>query len=512
MNNVGNFNIYDISSPTSKDVVVVFSPSMNVKYYSYEIVKDNNVIYTQTSNKIESIKMDSTGKYKINIKATLFDDSVKSLSSGYYNIDKQAPSINVKDEYIEIKKNNIDKVNSNITVNDNFDGDITNKVTTNISELNQNYKGIQKLTYTVEDMAGNVSSKQIYIKYIENKNYTYMYSSIIVIICLILLYLTYEINKIMKLEKRIDAYVLKPIVNEELSIFEKLISRYQLLTNKISAIMKKSVFVSKYSHRLEKYLPITNIHDDENNIFAGKILIGFLFVIIALIIDLFKYQMLKSYEMVIVFTFGFFTLDILYFLKYKVFRWKLESDFTSAIIIMNNAFKSGNSIIQAIDIVSNELKGTMGKEFKRMSLELLYGLELEVVFKRFAKRINLEEANYLTASLTILNKTGGDIIKVFDSIEKNMFDKRKLRLELASLTSGSKIVVTVLLGMPFFFCLLISMIDPSYFLPFFTTYIGVILLIFMLIYYIIFVVVVRKIMKVVMWWIVSFVRYIVIKP
>ena len=80
-------------------------------------------------------------------------------------------------------------------------------------------------------------------------------------------------------------------------------------------------------------------------------------------------------------------------------------------------------------------------------------------------------------------------------------DKRllpdKLRLELASLTSGSKIVVGVLLGMPFLFVLVISIINPGYFMPFFNTNIGLILLIFMLIYYIIFVVVVRKIMKVV---------------
>ena len=54
---------------------------------------------------------------------------------------------------------------------------------------------------------------------------------------------------------------------------------------------------------------------------------------------------------------------------------------------------------------------------------------LDVVFDRFAKRMNLEEAEYLSSSLTILNKTGGNIIKVFASIEKMLFDKRKLKKE-----------------------------------------------------------------------------------
>ncbi len=46
-----------------------------------------------------------------------------------------------------------------------------------------------------------------------------------------------------------------------------------------------------------------------------------------------------------------------------------------------------------------------------MHLELSFGLSVDVVFGRFAKRVELEEVSYLTASLSILNKTGGNIIK-----------------------------------------------------------------------------------------------------
>ena len=132
-----------------------------------------------------------------------------------------------------------------------------------------------------------------------------------------------------------------------------------------------------------------------------------------------------------------------------------------------------------------------------MSLELLYGLSISDVFKRFAHRIDLEEASYLTASLSILNKTGGNITEVFSSIERSLFDKRKLRLELKSLTSGSKLVVFVLIGIPFFFVFVVSLINPDYFMPFINTSIGNILLLFMILYYIIFVIFVRKVMKVV---------------
>ena len=93
--------------------------------------------------------------------------------------------------------------------------------------------------------------------------------------------------------------------------------------------------------------------------------------------------------------------------KYKIHRSRVENDLLQAIIIMNNAFKSGRSITQAIELVTKELEGPIAEEFKKMHLEISFGLEIDVVFKRLSERIELEEVSYLTASLAILNKTGG---------------------------------------------------------------------------------------------------------
>ena len=498
MNEVGKFNITHTDKPANENVIVVFSPSNNVINYTYELYKDNVLINKPILNSVETkIILQETGVYKIKVIGTLNDKSVKELSSGYYIIDKEAPEIIVKTENLEIRSAEKEKISENVEAIDNYDGNVSNQIKTNIDTLNLKTNQNQKLVYTIVDRAGNKTNKEINLKIIGNTDMTFLIKSALIVFILLVSYLTVKFLNAIKLEKRIEPFTLKPIKNKKESLSEKLIKKYKKITNMISKNFEKSVIASKYSKKLEKFLPVTNIHASANDIFAGKIIIAFGFVIIAIITQALKLKTLQGYEIILIFTVGFFVLDILYFIKYKVFRWKLESDFIAAVTIMNNAFKSGRSITQAIDIVSNELKGTMGKEFNKMSLELLYGLGIDVVFKRFAKRIDLEEANYLTASLTILNKTGGDIIKVFDSIERSMFDKRKLRLELASLTSGSKIVVTVLLGMPFFFCLVINMINPEYFVPFFNTSIGIILLIFMIIYYIIFVVVVRKVMKVV---------------
>ena len=206
--------------------------------------------------------------------------------------------------------------------------------------------------------------------------------------------------------------------------------------------------------------------------------------------------MISSYECIIPFIFGFYLSDIIYISKYKMYRNKLENDLLQAITVMNNAFKSGRSITQAVELVSTELEGPIALEFKKIYMELNFGLEIDVVFDRFYKRVKLDEIAYLTASLSVLNRTGGNIIKVFSSIEENLFNKKKLKLELASLTGTSKIIVTVLYLVPAFFILFISLVNPGYFEPFYTTTIGFIFMGIILILYLIYIFMVNKIMKV----------------
>jgi len=216
-------------------------------------------------------------------------------------------------------------------------------------------------------------------------------------------------------------------------------------------------------------------------------------VIIALAMD---GKLVSLFNILISSIFGFYILDIILFIMNIFKKKKIENQIHQAIIVMNNAFKSGKSTIQAVEIASIKLPKPINMEFKRILQELKYGLSTDVVFDRFAKRVDIPEAKYLSSSLTILNKTGGNIIKVFNSIEKTMFDKKKLREELKNSTTVSNLVVKILLVIPIFIVLIIYMLDPSYFDPFFESTVGYILLGISLIMFIIYAYLLERIVKV----------------
>ena len=80
---------------------------------------------------------------------------------------------------------------------------------------------------------------------------------------------------------------------------------------------------------------------------------------------------------------------------------------------MNNSFKAGSNVTKAVETVIDELDGPIKDEFRKIYIDINYGLSLDVVFNRFYERVKLEDAQYLTSSLSLLNKTGGNIVKVF---------------------------------------------------------------------------------------------------
>lgn len=498
--NIEYFSLFSQETPVNESLSVVFNPQEELAKYTCRVYNDGILVdvIRVFNNEPHQINLVDTGNYQIKVEAYDTFDRRFDYESGVYRIDKLSPNLSVGDNVLTFYAGSSLDVMSGVKATDNYDGDITSSVTSNIDELDLSLVGTQKLIYSVSDQAGNTTTKTVILNIQKHDTVgLFMIQLTILIVLLGLIALILHYRKTIKLEKRFGKYSILPLVDKSPSLFDKVINLYRSLVMSLSKVIKKSVFLTRYAKHFDKYLLFTkDRYQSGIDFVSSKILLSFIFLIIAVISKALQYKVISMYEVCFPLLLGFFVLDIFYALQYKLYRDKVENDLLQAIIIMNNAFKSGRSIVQAVELVGEELKGVVGEQFKKMRYELSSGLNIEEVFSRFALRINVEEVTYLTASLSILNKTGGNIIKVFSSIEHSLFMKKKLKLELKSLTGSSKIIMWVLFCVPVLFIVVISMMSPGYFLPFFETPVGIVLFIIMLIYYIIYVVAVRKILKV----------------
>ena len=299
------------------------------------------------------------------------------------------------------------------------------------------------------------------------------------------------------LEKKFSKYTISPLNTKELSIFDKLLIKINKLIKQTSNVLSKITILNKYAKNYEKHITYDQLETRKGiDYISMKFLIGLITVILFLITQMFQYNKISLLGIIISFILGFFILDIFVHIEYKKKRKEISDDLLKAIIIMNNSFKSGMSIMQAIEIVKNELTGAIGDEFKKIYLDMSYGLTIETVFDRFYNRVKLEDAKFITTSLTLLNKTGGNIVKVFKSIEREFFDKKKLNDELKTVTASSTFVYKLLLIIPFIICTLIFILNPSYFNPLIKTQLGIMIIFLLLLLYTLYGFIVKKIMRI----------------
>lgn len=320
---------------------------------------------------------------------------------------------------------------------------------------------------------------------------------IIIIILLIITIFALRYNTANKKAKRISYYSLDPIRDNSLSFSEKMVNKYFLFIEDMRAKMLKVNAFKNSSKKYEKYIKYKKKDKIKAiDFITNKLIIAFVFVLLAIFSQVFSSKTFNIFGIIINYILGYYLLDIYLFFDYKKQTKLIENELLRAIIIMNNAFKSGKSTLQALKIAGDELPEPICDEFKKMYLDMKYGLSIDTVFDRFAKRVNLEEAVYLSTSLTILNRTGGNIVEVFSSIERTLFDKKKLNEELKNISASPNMVVKILFVIPIVFTLLIYILNPNYFAPLFSSILGYFIVTIIVIMFIIYALLLRRILKI----------------
>ena len=305
-----------------------------------------------------------------------------------------------------------------------------------------------------------------------------------------------RVNKITMLEKRYKKFCLEPLNNNEIALLDKMINFYNNLKRKLSKSFIKSALLKDYSKKYEKYVDKSKVvREDAMDFISTKFIWGAIFVVIIIIYDVLWYQPITSTQLFTLFLIGIFVPDIYWKYGEKVKKAQIEKDMLKAIIIMNNSFKSGLSIMQAIYMVSTELDGPIADEFKKMYIDISFGLDMDMVFERFANRVDSEEARYITTSLSVLNKTGGNIVQVFTSVERSAFTRKKLKEELGALSASANAIYKILVVIPVLIIAIILLLNPSYFGPLLTTGTGRIISILIVLIYISYIVIIKRIIN-----------------
>lgn len=313
--------------------------------------------------------------------------------------------------------------------------------------------------------------------------------TIFFLVTIIWLYIT---MRSIHFQKRIGNHIISNTSLENISVFDQISNRYQRWKQKTIKKIEEA--------KLWKDFIISNKKKTDKrsslNLCIDKAFSSLSLIIIYLFLTILGIFPFKGTFLLFAGVVGFSIIHLITIVKKRITKKQIETDLLKAISLMNNAFQSGRSIIQAIQTVAIELDGPLSLEFSKIHQDMLHGLSFETAFIRFQNRVNIEEISYITASLSILNKTGGNIKEVFNAIENNFYTRRKLEMELKATIASSRLVFQFLIFLPIFLWVVIGFMNPSYFTIFFQSTLGMLLFVIILCIYLIYIIVIRSIMKI----------------
>ena len=102
-------------------------------------------------------------------------------------------------------------------------------------------------------------------------------------------------------------------------------------------------------------------------------------------------------------------------------------------------------------------------EFGIVFDQVNYGEDLPDAFQEFAERVDLEDVNYLSASIGIQHGTGGDLANVIEVLSRVIRDRIAMRRKIRAISSEGRMSSWFLSALPFIIFGMTSVMSPDYY-------------------------------------------------
>lgn len=143
-------------------------------------------------------------------------------------------------------------------------------------------------------------------------------------------------------------------------------------------------------------------------------------------------------------------------------------NFPDALELMVRGLRSGLPIAETLSVVSTELPGPVGEEFRLVTERIKIGKTMDQALVETAERLGTPEFQFFTITLNIQRETGGNLAETLGNLATVLRQRAQMKLKISAMSSESKASAWIIGSLPFIVFGLISWINFHYMSPFFT--------------------------------------------
>ncbi|TMM03920.1 MAG: VWA domain-containing protein [Actinobacteria bacterium] len=186
----------------------------------------------------------------------------------------------------------------------------------------------------------------------------------------------------------------------------------------------------------------------------------------------------SSLVIVAMFLVGGFVPYLFVWFKAKKRVRAFEDQLPDLLITMAASLKAGHSFKQGIQSVVDEGQEPAAKELRRVITDTQLGRPMDEALYETAERIGSKNFAFVITAVTIQRQVGGSLAGLFDMVADTVRDRQQFARKIRSLTAMGRASAYVLVGLPFFIALALTVLNPTYMDPLYHSHAGHMLMMF----------------------------------
>jgi tight adherence protein B len=138
------------------------------------------------------------------------------------------------------------------------------------------------------------------------------------------------------------------------------------------------------------------------------------------------------------------------------------SKFPDAIELLVRGLRSGLPVTETLTVVSQEVPGPVGQEFKLITDRIKVGKTMDDALQETADRLDMPEFSFFCITLAIQRETGGNLAETLSNLADVLRKRAQMKLKIRAMSSESKASAYIVGSLPFFVFTMIWWINPKY--------------------------------------------------
>ncbi|MEU4238615.1 type II secretion system F family protein [Actinoplanes sp. NPDC026619] len=157
-------------------------------------------------------------------------------------------------------------------------------------------------------------------------------------------------------------------------------------------------------------------------------------------------------------------------------RKRFADELPNMLQLVLSSLRSGFTLQQSVEAAVRDDEGPVAEELSRALSESRISGEFEDALQRVGERTQSGEMNWLVMALRLQREVGGSLADVMQTTADTMRDRAYLRRQVQTLSAEGRMSAYVLMALPFFTGIALTVSRPGYIRPLYTEPLGMVML------------------------------------